>query len=84
MYSITHVVHCVTNTFDFITYTVPNLPVCVDERTVPQCCVVDFILERLNATEEDFLEGLRDQLRERFRDFRDITDNLRQCESNIS
>ena len=62
------------------THAVPDLPVCEDERAVPQCCVVDFILERLNITEEDFLEGLRDQLRERFQNFEDIANRLRQCE----
>lgn len=62
------------------THLVPNLPVCDDERGVPQCCVVDYILERLNVTEEDFLEGLREQLRERFQGFEDIANRLRQCE----
>ena len=61
-------------------HAVPDLPVCDEERAVPQCCVADFIRERLNITEEDFLEGLRDQLRERFQDFQDIAVSLRQCE----
>lgn len=63
---------------------VPDLPVCDDERAVPQCCVVDFILERLNVTEEDFLEGLRDQLRERFQTFEDLANRLRQCEMIVT
>lgn len=66
------------------THSVPDLPVCDDERAVPQCCVVGFILERLNVTEEDFLEGLREQLRERFQSFEDITNRLRQCELHFS
>ena len=65
-------------------HAVPDLPVCDDERDVPQCCVVNFILERLNVTKEDFLEGLREQLRGRFQDFEDIANGVRRCELYFS
>ena len=60
-------------------HTVPDLPVCVAQRAVAQCCSTQFILDQQNITEENFLEGLRTELRERFQNFRDIVAQLRQC-----
>ena len=68
-----------TNTINFTQYTVLDLPVCVDQRGGPQCCSTQFILDQLNITEENFLEGLRIELQERFQAFDAIVDRLRAC-----
>ena len=58
---------------------VPDLPVCEDERGSDQCCLPGYIFNRLNITEEDFLAGLREELEERFEDFEDLVERLKQC-----
>ena len=60
-------------------HAVPDLPVCVDQRGGPQCCSTQFILDQLNITEQNFLEGLRIELQERFQTFDAIVDRLRAC-----
>ena len=63
----------------YVYIVVPDLPVCVDQRGAPQCCSIRYILARLNTSEEDFLEGLRTELRERFQDFETIVTRIREC-----
>ena len=58
---------------------VSDLPVCENERDIPQCCSVRYILERLNVSEGNFLAGLRMELEDRFEDFDDLVDRLRDC-----
>ena len=45
-----------------------------------QCCSTDYILSRLNITEVNYLDGLREELRERFQAFNELAERLRQCE----
>lgn len=59
--------------------TVPDLPVCVNLRNVAQCCSTAFIFERLNISREDFVDGLREELQDRFEGFEDLVDQLRTC-----
>ena len=61
------------------THTVPDLPVCVGQRAVAQCCSTQYIQDRLSITEDTFLEGLRIELRERFQPFEALADELRAC-----
>ena len=63
--------------------TVPDLPVCVDQRGGPQCCSTQFILNRLTMTEQDFIDGLRLELMERFMAFDTLVERLRTCKSTL-
>lgn len=60
--------------------TVPDLPVCVDQRDAPQCCSTQFIQEQQSLAEQNFIQGLRTDLTERFQQFDSIVDQLRTCE----
>ena len=57
--------------------TVSDLPVCVDLRGDPQCCSSQFIRQRQAEAEQQFLDGLRIELRERFAVFNAIVDNIK-------
>lgn len=59
--------------------TVPDLPVCVDQRGGPQCCSTEYILNQLNITEQLFIDGLRLELQGRFQAFNNIVDRIRAC-----
>ncbi|XP_064399340.1 uncharacterized protein LOC135345810 [Halichondria panicea] len=54
----------------------PEVCSAADLGDTPQCCSRDYILQRLNTTEEDFRAALRDELQTRFRRFRDMADRL--------
>ena len=68
--------HTVFFTFN---QSVPDLPVCVDQRNVAQCCSTQFIQQRQNLAEQNFINGLRMELQERFQDFENLTNALRTC-----
>ena len=58
---------------------VPDLPVCVDQRGGPQCCSAQFIMDQQMMAAQNFLEGLRLELTERFMSFDMLVERLRTC-----
>ena len=58
---------------------VPDLPVCVDQRGGPQCCSAQFIMDQQMMAAQNFLDGLRLELNERFLSFDMLVERLRTC-----